>query len=361
MFLLKKGLLGLGVLSLIYMGGSGTQSSSLLMQGMGFVGLLVGLIVFYVFGRMIWRGLGCFPSFLIFSAIIIFMMYALGMFNNGLAGVGEAFLKFLGHDTGSAAQQQSVEAIENPEEETSVQAFSENFSQEDVVEQPVLPKAMPQSTTQTGSSPDLFGSGTIPAPLGADQPVQENKNGLLENVVSAISGSNKEKQSQPKAFNPNDYPVIYGSVRVINGDTLEIYGKYFKLFGVDAPESNQTCADYRGQSYNCGREAARWLKNWIGENELECHVIQQDTKGNMVGTCSYGAYDIAAALVNAGWAVAYVKYTDIYYPYELQAQENHRGLWQGTFYKPWDWRKIQARKPKIKVLRPKQRKPGLFG
>ena len=49
--------------------------------------------------------------------------------------------------------------------------------------------------------------------------------------------------------------------------------------------------------------------------------MQQDAKGNMVGTCSLGAYDLGAALVNAGWAVAYTKYTDIYVPYQVQAQE----------------------------------------
>ena len=102
-----------------------------------------------------------------------------------------------------------------------------------------------------------------------------------------------------------------------------------------------------------------WLKNWIGENELECHVIRQNTKGDMEGTCSYGPYDLGAALVNAGWAVANVKITDIYYPYEVQAKENRRGLWQGQFYMPWDWRKMQNRKAKIKVVAPK--KKNMFG
>ena len=167
---------------------------------------------------------------------------------------------------------------------------------------------------------------------------REQSGSLLTNVMSAFTG--KETPKQQREFNPNDYPVVYGSVRVINADTFEMYGSYFRLFGVDAPESNQTCADRQGRSYNCGREAARWLRNWIEDNELECHVIKQDTKGNMIGTCAYGQYDIGAALVNAGWAVADTKYTDAYYPYEIQAQENRRGLWKGTFYRPADWRKM---------------------
>ena len=73
----------------------------------------------------------------------------------------------------------------------------------------------------------------------------------------------------------------------------------------------------------------------------------------MIGTCALGAYDIGAAIVNAGWAVAYPKHTDIYMPYQTQAGQNKRGLWQGDFYMPWDWRKIQAQKPKIKIIKPK--------
>ena len=88
--------------------------------------------------------------------------------------------------------------------------------------------------------------------------------------------------------------------------------------------------------------------------------MQQDAKGNMVGTCSLGAYDLGAALVNAGWAVAYTKYTDIYVPYQVQAQENGRGLWQGDFYMPWDWRKLQARKPNIKIIKTKPKRKRTF-
>lgn len=76
----------------------------------------------------------------------------------------------------------------------------------------------------------------------------------------------------------------------------------------------------------------------------------------MVGTCSLGQYDIGAALVNAGWAVAYTKYTDIYVPYQQEAMKRRDGLWQGKFYMPADWRAIKAKKPKIKVTRPQKRK-----
>ena len=66
-----------------------------------------------------------------------------------------------------------------------------------------------------------------------------------------------------------------------------------------------------------------------------------------------GPYDIGAALVNAGWAVADTRQTQVYIPYQNQALANKRGLWQGEFYMPWDWEKIQARKANIKVIKNK--------
>lgn len=342
MFFFKKALWIFGILTLIYAGGSGTQSSSLIMQGMGFFGLIIALVVLYVFGRMMWKGLGCFPSFLLIMAVVVFMMYALGMFNNGLGGVKDAATKFIGYEGDSEQQINVSEAQDEIEpEDEEITPMPEEDDEE----------IKPVGYEET-ASPRLFGS-------DKPEPKEKPKQGIAEKMISSLMGDSKKEQ--PKPFNPANYPVVYGSVRVISGDTLEMYGRVFQLFGVAAPAVNQTCANGQGRAYNCGREAAAWLKSWIEDAELECRVIQQDTKGNMIGTCSYGPYDLGAALVNSGWAVAYTKYTDVYYPYEIQAQQNRRGLWQGTFYKPWDWKKLQRRKPTIKVIRPKTRHQGIFG
>lgn len=357
MAFLKRIFIGLGVLGLIYAGGSGTQSSSLFMQGLGFFGLLIGLIILYIFGRMMWKGLGCLPSLFILLAIVGFMMYALGMFNNGISGVSEAVTDFIGYEGNSeSSASASMEDEEYQEPQPKVRASANFESKPRQAGKSV--KEAPQTVTEPMASANLFGGD--PAPISADeyQEEKEEEPGFAESMVSKLVG--KKQKQEPQAFNPNNYPVVYGSVRVISGDTLEMYGKIFQLFGIDAPEVNQTCANRQGRAYNCGREAAMWLKNWIRDSELECHVIQQDTKGNMVGTCSYGPYDLGAALVNAGWAVSNPKYTDIYYPYEMQAQKNRAGLWQGTFYKPWDWRKLQSRKADIKVIKPKKKKKGMF-
>lgn len=331
MYFLKRFFLGLGFLALIYGGTSGTQSSSLFVQGMSFIGLLVVLIILFIFGRMLLRGLGCLPSLIIMVCVALFMMYTLGLFNNGIGGLSASISQFIGRDNSQT-----------------LKPASESLNQE-------------ETSQESGTPGELFDDFQLQSADASNnrQNAQLQKKGLLQNVVSALSGNAQQQQSQE--FNPEMFPVLYAYPRVLTGDTLEIRGRYFKLFGIAAPEISQTCADGNGRSYNCGKQAASWLKGWIEDGELECRVIQQDTRGNMVGTCSYGPYDLGAALVNAGWAVAYTKYTDVYVPYELQAQQNRRGLWQGQFYKPWDWRKIKEREKNVKVIRQKKKKPGIFG
>lgn len=334
MLFLKKFILGFAAIALIFVGGSGTQSSSLLLQGGGFIGLIVGLVVLYIFMKMAWRAMGCLPSFLVFSAIITFILYAIGAFNNGIGGIGQTIRTFLGQQ-GSAQQQQ-------PESSASLNLLEEGDYA------PALEDGTASNQVSLGENMQS------PEPPAAAQPQEQSG---FQKLLSSFGG---ESESANQGFDPSNLPAVYGQVRVINGDTLQINGKYMKLYAVDAPEANQTCADRSGRSYACGRQAAAWLKGWLADNVVECRVMQQDSKGNMLGVCSLGQYDIGAALVNAGWAVAYRKYSDVYAPYEEQAKMDNRGLWQGQFYMPWDWRKVQARKPKIKIIKPKVKRKGIL-
>ena len=92
MFFIKKLFLGLAAVVLIYLGGSGTQSSNMLFQGGGFIGIIVGLVVLYIFGKMVWRAMGCLPVLLIISLIVGFILYAIGAFNGGSVSTGVQYI-----------------------------------------------------------------------------------------------------------------------------------------------------------------------------------------------------------------------------------------------------------------------------
>ena len=48
--------------------------------------------------------------------------------------------------------------------------------------------------------------------------------------------------------------------------------------------------------------------------------------------------DIGRRLVSAGWALAYRRYSKDYVAAENEARKARRGMWRGTFVKPWEWR-----------------------
>lgn len=329
---LKKTIMALGALILILWGGAGTQSNSTLLQGGGFIGLIIGLIVLYIFTKMAWRAMGCLPSLIIILGIFSFIIYAIGGFSNGVGGIIPNLKAFLGQQptTAQTTGNDNFSLIDDDD----IGVVDENGN---VVEETVVEEEMPN--------------------LSQEKKPQQQTASSFQKIMGSLSG--QQKQPQPD-MNPANFPAIIGQVRVINGDTLMMNGRYIRLYGIDAPETDQTCANRSGRSYHCGRQATTWLRNWLADNEVECRIMQQDAKGNMVGTCSLGQYDLGAALVNAGWAVAYQKYTDIYVPYQQLAMQKRDGLWQGKFYMPSDWKVMKTKKPKIKVVKPKAARKSMW-
>jgi len=130
---------------------------------------------------------------------------------------------------------------------------------------------------------------------------------------------------------------LVGQASVIDGDTIEIHGERIRFFGIDAPESSQTC-EIQGKSYSCGRRAALALADRIGRQSVVCHGRDRDRYGRTVAVCTVGGKDLGAWLVSVGWALAYRKYSLDYVDEEAAAQASKAGLWAGEFMSPWEYR-----------------------
>ena len=159
------------------------------------------------------------------------------------------------------------------------------------------------------------------------------------------------KKNKKSDFKLAAYPKISGSITVIHAHVFYINGRYVKLFGVDAPDNDQLCADSAGSSYNCGEVAASWVRNWIDNNVIDCYLLKVEPRGYDLATCIWGDYDIGAGLVGAGWGLADTRETSIYKPYEAKAQSEGSGLWSGTFYLPEDWRNIKRHQNDFTIKR----------
>lgn len=196
--------------------------------------------------------------------------------------------------------------------------------------------------------PSFGGISNIMSSMSSDkkisaEKVREKKNILISPNVNIQEKVNK-KREMPSSSQQQQTPqqvknTISGTAKVINGDTIKIGRRIVRLFGIDAPEANQTCADKSGNSYRCGQRAALELKRMLGNSEVVCSIMQQNSKGHAIGTCVVGVYDIGAAMIVSGWALAYREFSgNVYVPYENKAREKQIGLWEGEFYTPWDWR-----------------------
>jgi endonuclease YncB( thermonuclease family) len=133
--------------------------------------------------------------------------------------------------------------------------------------------------------------------------------------------------------------AMTGKPWVIDGDTIDISGTRVRLEGIDAPESNQTCGDARGQPWPCGRTATHELQAYLGSRELTCRPSGFDRYRRVLATCSLsGGGDVNAWMVRQGWALAY-DYARTYQSEQDAAAAARRGIWAGTFIPPSEWRK----------------------
>ena len=169
-----------------------------------------------------------------------------------------------------------------------------------------------------------------------------------------------KRKRKATGFNLSAYPRVSGSATVIHAHVFYVGGRYVRLFGVDAPDNDQICSSATGSSYNCGEEAASWMRSWIDKNQIDCYLLKVDPQGQDLATCVWGEYDIGAGLVGSGWGIANTRETHIYEPYQAKAQSLSSGLWQGSFYNPEDWRDIKRSRNNFKIQRRRSSKNGGF-
>jgi endonuclease YncB( thermonuclease family) len=132
---------------------------------------------------------------------------------------------------------------------------------------------------------------------------------------------------------------ISGRATVVDGDTIRVGSARVRLFGVDAPESAQTCLDAQRREYACGVAATNALQRMLDRDPVvTCDVRDTDKHGRSIARCSNSGGDLGARLVMAGWATAYVRYSRAYVDQQDAAKGERAGMWGGTFFQPEQYR-----------------------
>lgn len=128
--------------------------------------------------------------------------------------------------------------------------------------------------------------------------------------------------------------ILSDTAIVVDGDTLRLGQERVRLNGIDAPERRQTCG-----AAACGETARAWLARLIEGKLVICEGSTRDKYRRLVAVCRVDGADLGQAIVKAGWAVAYRRYSAAYVPAEQDAQRARRGLWASGFDLPADWRR----------------------
>lgn len=121
--------------------------------------------------------------------------------------------------------------------------------------------------------------------------------------------------------------------RICDGDTLKVDGTTYRLWGIDAPELHQVC-----QGWPAGIEATKALENLTAGKAIACDDRGHDRYGRTIAVCRVDGVDLGAAMVKAGMAFAFVKYSRDYVGLEAFARAAAEGVHAHECEKPWDWR-----------------------
>jgi endonuclease YncB( thermonuclease family) len=123
----------------------------------------------------------------------------------------------------------------------------------------------------------------------------------------------------------NGEPAIFTGIgRIVDGDTLDVGTTRVRLEGIDAPEIAQTCQTASGEAWNCGVAAAAMLRKLAEHRELMCERKGTDRYRRVLATCFADGVDIDAAMVRAGLAWAFVRYSTVYVAVEAEARKDTR-------------------------------------
>lgn len=118
-------------------------------------------------------------------------------------------------------------------------------------------------------------------------------------------------QVAPPAPPPPPVPVdntakpklLYRPMAVAAG-TVEASGYRIAIEGINVVPPEETCAVDGGTSWPCGMAARTAFRNWLRSRAIECNVPDQPQEELVSTQCKLGATDLAAWLVDNGWARA---------------------------------------------------------
>ena len=119
---------------------------------------------------------------------------------------------------------------------------------------------------------------------------------------------------------------LYGTVRAIDGDTIDVGGTRIRLHAIDAPETDQMCGSSDSPAWPCGEWVRSETRALFDGKTARCVALDTDRYGRTVARCTVEGRDMGEVLVSAGLAFAYREYGWDYDLAEKGAAVTENGL-----------------------------------
>lgn len=119
---------------------------------------------------------------------------------------------------------------------------------------------------------------------------------------------------------------VKGRIDVVDGDTFKVGKETVRLFGIDAPEQDQSCQSPEGANWACGAWVSGQVRERYQGKWAVCAPLGSDRYQRVIARCEVKGQDVGETLVSDGLAFAYRRYSMIYDLTEKQAAVNGRGL-----------------------------------
>ena len=138
-------------------------------------------------------------------------------------------------------------------------------------------------------------------------------------------------------------PSRASNVTVRDGDTIQVGDVTYRLDGIDAPELDQVCINDQADPFACGIDARDRLAKLIGDRSVHCDDLgpEKAYPKRHSGLCiAEGETDsLNVQLVRAGFAMDFEPSAKgRFLGDEASARDGRKGLWQGCFVAPQDFR-----------------------
>ncbi len=136
---------------------------------------------------------------------------------------------------------------------------------------------------------------------------------------------------------------LSGTLRVIDGDTIDLAGTRVRLHAIDAPEMDQDCVMADGKVFACGQWAIAQVRDRFDGKQANCVPRDVDRYGRVVAKCSVNGADMGDVIVSEGWAFAFRRYGLDYDLTEKAAYVAARGLHGVSVQSPAAFRASKAK------------------